>query len=169
MCEAGGFAPDARLELLDGEIIEMSPQGPLHVTATQLVAEALRQGLPAGCLVRVQAPIALDERSEPEPDICVVRGAPRDYAGCHPAPAQTLLVIEVADSTLDYDRTAKATAYARNGIPEYWIVNVRGRVVEVLTGPRAGGYKSRVVVPADGRVAPEWLPSLILDVTDLLP
>ena len=167
MSEVGLFAPDARLELLDGEIIDMSPQGPLHVTATQLVAEALRQRLPAGYLVRVQAPIALDDRSEPEPDLCVVPGVPRDYAKSHPT--QALLVIEVSDSTLEYDRTAKAAAYARNGIPEYWILNVRGRVLEVLTRPGPGGYASKAVVPEQGRIRSEALPTLTLEVAELLP
>ena len=167
MAEVGVFAPGTRLELLDGEIIELSAQGALHVTATQLVAEALRQRLPAGYLVRVQAPIALDERSEPEPDLCVVRGVPRDYATAHPTRA--LLVIEVADSTLEYDRTAKAAAYARNGIPEYWILNVRGRVLEVLTRPGPAGYGAKAVVPARGRIRSETLPSLALAVADLLP
>jgi Uma2 family endonuclease len=167
MTEVGLFAPDARLELLDGAIIDMSPQGPLHVTATQLVAEALRQRLPTGYLVRVQAPIALDHRSEPEPDICVVPGAPRDYAKSHPTRA--LLVIEVSDSTLEYDRTAKAAAYARNGIPEYWILNVRDRVLEVLTRPGPGGYASKTMVPAQGHISSEALPILALAVAELLP
>jgi len=167
MVESGGFAPGARIELLDGEIIAMSPQGPQHVTATQLVAEALRERLPAGYLVRVQAPIALDDRSEPEPDICVVRGKVRDYARSHPSAA--LLVIEVSDSSLEQHRTVKARAYARNGIPEYWVVNVKERVIGVYTNPRAGGYGQVQVLRELDDIAAESIAGVRMAVADLLP
>lgn len=167
MVEAGVFASGARIELLDGEIIAMSPQGPQHVTATQLVAEALRERLPAGYLVRVQAPIALDDHCEPEPDICVVRGKVRDYARSHPSAA--LLVIEVSDSSLEQDRTVKARAYARNGIPEYWVVNVKERVVEVYTKPRAGGYGQVQVLREQDDIAAESVAGVRMAVADLLP
>jgi Uma2 family endonuclease len=145
----------------------MSPQGPAHVTATQLVAEALRLRLPAGYLVRVQAPIALDDRSEPEPDICVVRGTVRDYARAHPAAA--LLVIEVSDSTLEHDRTVKARAYARNGIPEYWVLNVKERVVEIYTKPRAAGYEEKAIRHEQDAVNSASIAAVRLAVSDLLP
>jgi len=166
MVESGGFAPGTRIELLDGEIIAMSPQGPQHVTATQLVAEALRERLPMGYLVRVQAPIALDDRSEPEPDICVVRGKVRDYARSHPSAA--LLVIEVSDS-MEQDRTVKARAYARNGIPEYWVVNVKERVIEVYANPRAGGYGQVQVLCELDDIAAESIAGVRMAVADLLP
>lgn len=167
MVDAGVFVPGARMELLDGEIIEMSPQGPAHVTVTQLVAEALRARLPTGYLVRVQAPLALDDRSEPEPDICVVRGTVRDYARSHPAAA--LLVIEVSDSTLEHDRTVKARAYARNGIPEYWLVNVKERLVEVHTNPRSAGYAEKAVRYEQDPIAAASVPAAGMVVADLLP
>ncbi|WP_295440623.1 Uma2 family endonuclease [uncultured Thiodictyon sp.] len=109
----------------------------------------------------------MDNRSEPEPDLCVVPGVPRDYANSHPT--QALLVIEVSDSTLEYDRTAKAAAYARNGIPEYWILNVRGRVLEVLTRPGPHGYAFKTVFPEQGRIRSDVFPTLTIAVAELLP
>ncbi len=118
MTEAGVFGPEDRLELLDGEIIDMPPQKSRHATAVTLVAEALRTIFGPGATVRVQLPFCLDDRSEPEPDVAVVPGNPRDYRDAHPSRA--LLVCEVSDTTLAYDRGRKLAAYARAGIPEYW-------------------------------------------------
>jgi hypothetical protein len=120
MTGAGVFGPEDRLELLDGEIIDMAPQKSRHATAVTLVGEALRTLFRSGATVRVQLPFSLDDRSEPEPDVAVVPGNPRDYRDAHPSRA--LLICEVSDTTLGYDRGRKLTAYARAGIPEYWIL-----------------------------------------------
>ncbi|HYN76267.1 MAG TPA: Uma2 family endonuclease [Lamprocystis sp. (in: g-proteobacteria)] len=167
MVESGAFKPGARFELLDGEIIAMSPQGPQHVTSVQLVAEALRERLPPGCVVRVQAPIALDDDSEPEPDICVVRGQIRDYARSHPSAA--LLVIEVADSSLEHDRTDKARAYARNEIPEYWVINVKERIIEVYTQPWPTGYGCKTIRSEQDFITSASVAVVQLAVVELLP
>jgi Uma2 family endonuclease len=102
MIDAGIFAPGERVELLDGEIIDISPQKSGHTTAVRLTEEALRAVFGAGFEVRTQMPLALDSYSEPEPDVAVVPGSPRDYRDAHPSSA--LLVVEVTDSTLAYDR-----------------------------------------------------------------
>jgi Uma2 family endonuclease len=167
MVDAGAFAADARVELLDGELLELSPRRSAHATAVGLVEEALRGCIPAGCHIRSQKPLALDERSEPEPDIAVVPGQLRDYARRHPASA--LLIVEVADSSLPYDQTDKARAYARNGIPEYWILNLRERVLEVCRGAAAQGYRERQSIAAAGQVAPLLAPESSIQVDDLLP
>lgn len=167
MVEAGVLGPETHVELLDGEIIEMSPQGPPHVTATHLVADALRRVLPPGMVLRMQAPIALDDVSEPEPDVCIVRGAVRDFAEHHPTSA--LLIIEVSDSSLGMDGRDKAIAYARNGIPEYWIIDLRHRVLQVSTEPGPKGYGRRRSLTPGENVAPCMVPDIVLDVTDLLP
>lgn len=131
---SGVFGPEERLELIDGEIVaKMTPQGSEHAVAIQAVEEALRGAFGAGCSVRVQLPIVLTEASEPEPDLAVVEGNFRDYRQAHPTTA--LLVVEVSDSTLRYDRTVKASLYARAGIPEYWILNLIDRVLEVHRDP----------------------------------
>ncbi len=165
--DAGGFAPDSRVELLDGEIIDMSPQKSAHATAVGLVEDALRHCLRDGCHIRGQKPLALDDRSEPEPDVAVVPGQRRDYVSTHPRSA--LLIVEVADTSLGYDQTSKATAYARNGIAEYWILNLRDRVLEVHRGAGAQGYRDRRLLGPGDQVTPLTATDCAIQVNDLLP
>ncbi len=134
--EVGLFRPDERLELIEGEIVsKMAPQKSPHSAGISAAEEALRRIVPQGHYIRVQMPLALGDFSEPEPDVAVVVGSFRDYVDQHPTTA--VLVVEVADTTLAYDRTTKAALYARAGIPEYWIVNLQDRVVEVHREPAA--------------------------------
>lgn len=165
--DAGGFAADSRVELLDGAIIDMSPQKSAHATAVGLVEEALRRCITNGCHIRSQKPLALDDRSEPEPDVAVVPGQLRDYAHTHPGTA--LLIVEVADSSLAYDQTIKARAYARNGIADYWILNLCDRVLEVRRKADTQGYKERLQIAAGAQVVPLIAPECVIQVQDLLP
>lgn len=139
MVDAGVFHPDARFELIDGEIIDMSPQGSYHATSIQVMAEYIRHLFGAGYHVRIQMPLALGEDSEPEPDLAVVTGGFMDYRDAHPQTA--VLVVEVASSTLAYDRL-KAAVYASHGIPEYWLVNLKEHCLEVFQHPENGRYTS---------------------------
>lgn len=116
MVAAGVFAPDARLELLEGEIINMPPQKSRHATAVRLVEDALRAAFLAGFDVRTRLPLSLGDYSEPEPDVAVVKGSPRDSRDAHPSSA--LLVVEIAETSLDYDRRRKLPVYVRAGNPE---------------------------------------------------
>lgn len=173
LAKLGIFHPDERLELIEGEIFELTPQGSGHATAVVLTSEAIRERLEPDYIVRVQLPLALDDFSEPEPDIAVVPGAARDYRDAHPTMAA--LVIEIADTTLDYDRHTKAPLYARAGIPEYWIVNLADRQLEVYRnpGPLAEspggfGYRLRLVLsPGEEAVAPGTTRAMKVD--ELLP
>lgn len=167
MVEAGVFGPGDRLELLEGEILDMAPQKSRHATAVTLVGDALRVVFGAGVTVRVQLPFALDDRSEPEPDVAVVPGLPRDYRDSHPDRA--LLLCEVSDATLSYDRGPKLRAYARAGIPEYWILDLVGGALEVCREPVQDGYAERRLISADAWVAPQDRPNQTLLVKDLLP
>lgn len=133
MVEKGVFHPGERAELIDGEILTMTPQGSAHATAVCLVEEALRVAFGAGYVVRAQLPLAIDPASEPEPDVAVVPGSPRDYRDAHPATA--LLVVEVADTTLGFDRDWKGSLYARARIADYWIVNLTDRLLEIYRDP----------------------------------
>lgn len=134
MAELGLIGPEERLELIEGEIVQkMTPQKSPHATAIRLVEEALRRAFGAGFDVRVQLPLALSPLSEPEPDVAVVRGGPRDYRDAHPTTA--LLVVEVADTTLAFDRRTKGSLYARAQIADYWILNLSAQEVEVYRRP----------------------------------
>ena len=165
--EAGVFAPGARLELIDGEILTMTPQGSRHATGVGLVSEALRGAFAAGFHARVQCPLAADDHSEPEPDVAVVAGGIRDYRDAHPIAA--ILVVEVADDSLRRDRTTKQRLYARCGIPEYWIFALPDARLEVYRDPHAGGYGTVTTHGAGERVAPRARPALGIAVDDLLP
>lgn len=144
MAKAGLFQ-DERVELLDGEIITMSAQLSLHAfTVSQLMYELIAK-LGSAAIVRGQSPIVLNNRSEPEPDIAVCIPVPDRYKQAHPKADQVLLVIEVAESSLTYDRTRKARAYAASSIGEYWIVNLIDRRIEVFTDPdpKSRNYRQR--------------------------
>lgn len=134
MVATGILAEDERVQLLEGEIVRMTPIGPLHRYAVVAGAEALSKLLPAEWKLMIQQPITL-ANSEPEPDLCIVRSESARYLDRHPGPADVALVIEVADSSLPLDRNRKQTIYAAAGIPEYWIVNLDQRCVEVYREP----------------------------------
>jgi Uma2 family endonuclease len=173
MIEHGLLGEDDRVELIDGEILTMAPQGTRHAGTIRLVQNVL--GSVFGHEhVGVQLPFALDPASEPEPDLAVVPGSPRDYLDAHPETA--LLVVEVADTTLAFARRSKGSLYARAGIAEYWIVNVSDGVLEVYRQPvedpsaRYGfAYRDTRVVHAGDRVVPLAAPDAEIPVAELLP
>jgi Uma2 family endonuclease len=168
MIEAGVFSPDERVELVEGDIIQMTAQNARHAAAVRAAEEALRLAFGRAYDVRVQLPLALGPDSEPEPDVAVVRGHWRDYVNAHPTTA--LLVVEVADSSLDFDRRRKGRIYAQAGIPEYWIVNLIDRGLDVFRDPRpGGGYQTEQRFGADGAISPLTMPAARIAVKDLLP
>ncbi len=127
MVEFGLIRPEERVELLNGAIVRKMWQKPSHSTATTLVADALRAVFGAGASIRVQMPIALSLRSEPEPDVLVGRGSARDYARAHPTPGEALLIVEVADSSIVEDRRDKVPMYLAEGVPEVWLLDLPHR------------------------------------------
>jgi Uma2 family endonuclease len=151
MGEAGLFR-DERVELLNGEVLTMSPKLTPHAYAVNQLTYALITQLGSTAIVRIQDPIVLDNWSEPEPDIAVCLPTPDRYKQAHPTAAQVLIVIEVADTSLFHDRLRKARAYAASGIPEYWIVNLVDQQIEVHTLPDSATstYRHRRdLVPGD--------------------
>ena len=128
-----GLLQGRRVELIGGELFEMSPQNSPHSTSIVRVLRALNPAFASGYFLRPQLPLLLGSDSDPEPDVAVIKGEPDDYAAKHPSTAA--LVVEVADSSLEHDRKHKASLYARAGIPEYWIVNVSERKLEVRRRP----------------------------------
>jgi Uma2 family endonuclease len=167
MILSGGFRPGTRLELVDGEILDRTPQRSLHSTGVRLVEEALRAAFRAGFDVRAQLPLVVDDRSEPEPDIAVVVGSPRDYRDSHPK--TSLLVVDVADSSLEFDRTRKLAMYARNGIEEYWILNLEAQVLEVYRQPGGNEYRDRRILDGSRQITPLHATGPPVPVSDLLP
>lgn len=151
MIEAKIIGENDRVELVNGWIVEMSPIGPPHMTCVSLLAAILQEQLSSGWTVRVQGPVTLSS-SEPEPDIAVVRGGIRDYVNRHPSGADIGLVIEVADTSLPFDRQEKLLQYAAASIREYWIVNLIDRCVETYWKPAGGAYGEHDVVSTDGRL-----------------
>jgi Uma2 family endonuclease len=164
MIEAGLFdgAVRRRVELVYGEVCEMTPIGPLHLEAVMRLSEWSYGSVPAGrARVLVQGPIGIPElESVPEPDIAWV--VPRDYSRSRPTAAEVLLVIEVAESSLAYDRGAKADLYAAAGIAEYWVVDLPAQVVEVYREPVAGHYRSLHTFSGDDEVRPLCFPEVVL-------
>ena len=168
------FQPDERLELIDGLLVVREPQNSGHAVGTQLVHRALDRAFGAGWNVRAQFPVALDDMSEPEPDAAVVPGDPRDYSEAHPA--RPVLIVEVADSRLAFDRRHKASLYARAGIADYWVVNLVDRVVEVhrepvadTSAPYGFRYRSITRLAPPATVTPLAAPAATIPVADLLP
>ena len=167
MADAGILAEDERVELLDGEIFVMPPIGPPHEDGTTRLSRDLILRLGDRAWVRVQNSVRLNDYGLPEPDIAVVRFRD-DYHRNRPTPADVLLVIEVADSSLRRDRELKLPHYAAAGIPEVWIANVPARQVEAFHDPVDGVYQSSRIVPADGQISPRAFPDVVLTVGEFL-
>jgi len=174
LIECGAFTPDDRVELIDGLLIVAEPQSAYHYTAIALVVQALSRAFGEGWTVRSQAPVALDETSEPEADVAVVRGEIRDYAAAHPA--DPVLVVEVTLTSVTLDRRHKSSLYARAGRPEYWIVNLVDGLLEVRrepapsrTAPYGWDYRVVEVLRPGDSVSPLAVPTARIAVADLLP
>jgi Uma2 family endonuclease len=168
-----GFFRNRRVELIDGEIIERSAVKPLHSIAVELLDDLLRVVFGPGHRFRIQQPLDIGRRTQPAPDAVVLLGQPRDTPD-HPRNA--LLVIEVSDTSLRYDRTVKTHLYAQAGIPEYWKINLVDRQLEIRRNPtrdpsRLGRftYADVTIVAADGQVSPLAAPAARIAVADLLP
>jgi Uma2 family endonuclease len=128
LVELGMFAREP-LELIGGQLIVAEPHGSYHAGSVDVAGAVLRAALPPGWIARTQLPVALDDESEPEPDVAIVPGTPASYLAAHPE--RPILVLEVADSSLGFDRRSKGSLYARGGVQDYWIVNLVDRVLEV--------------------------------------
>jgi Uma2 family endonuclease len=172
LVDRGAFQGEP-LELIGGQLLVAEPQGSYHASAVGRVSDTIRAALPAGFVVRVQLPLVLDDESEPEPDVAVVVGTHDDYRAAHPRRATLLL--EVAESSLSFDRDTKGSLYARGAVQDYWIVNLADRVLEVYRdpGPDASApygwrYRSVERLTTPDRVALRGLPAVQIAVCDLL-
>jgi Uma2 family endonuclease len=171
LIDIGFLHEDDKIELVEGRMIVAEPQNTPHATACELAGEALRAAFGPGWRIRMGLPMAMDPDSEPEPDVAVLRGGVRDSLADHPRTAA--LVVEIADSSLRLDRAIKARIYAAAGIADYWIVNLRDRVVEVyrepIRGARRARYAASHVARPNETIAPLAKPDAPVRVDDLLP
>ena len=169
-----GFFHGERVELIEGEIVEISPMNKPHAVAISLSNSVLREIFKEEFDVRSQLPMSFSKISEPEPDIAVVKGEIRDFIKSHPKTAE--LIIEVSDTTLSYDRNQKASLYAKNKIKDYWVLNLKDRRLEVYRRPIKDdtmlynfGYAERLILTAEDKVSPLVKPDVEIAVADLLP
>ena len=168
MAETGVLRPNARVELLDGRIIDMSPIGPFHGGLVNRLIRLFGKLSNGRWMMSAQNPLRLDDHSEPEPDFMLLKPSPDDYTSRHPEPEDVFLLIEVADASLDYDREEKLPAYGRAGIVEVWIVNLRNQTVEVYREPHFTGYGSKTILHAGDQAVPQAFPDAVLNVAELL-
>jgi Uma2 family endonuclease len=168
MTEAGILSESDRVELIDGEVIEMSPIGSRHAACVDRLTQVLCLLLGKHLIVRVQNPIRLDEYSEPQPDLCLLLPRPDFYAQAHPTPADVLLVVEVADSSAGFDREVKLPLYAQASVPEVWIINLPADTVEIYAQPSGGKYQKSRELKRGETINSETISQLSIAANDVL-
>ncbi|HXG42619.1 MAG TPA: Uma2 family endonuclease [Dehalococcoidia bacterium] len=168
MAQAGILGEDDRVELIDGEVVHMAPMGSRHGAQVRRLQRRLERALEDRASVSVQSPLRLGEFSEPEPDLALLRPREDDYASAHPGAGDVLLVIEVGDTSADYDRQVKVPLYARHGVPEVWLIDLERGQVEVYRGPQGEGYAEVLTLGPDGSLVPSAFPDLSLPLRELL-
>ncbi len=166
MAETGVLKPDAHVELLNGEIIDMSPIGPFHGDVTTYLTEFFAAASRGRWRTRVQNPVRLDEQSEPQPDLVLAK--PIAYRKRHPQAEEVFLLIEVSDTSVEADQEGKLPAYGRAGITEVWIVNLAELTIEVYREPHFTGYGSKTILRAGDQAKPQAFPDVAVDVAELL-
>ncbi|MBW4473698.1 MAG: Uma2 family endonuclease [Stenomitos rutilans HA7619-LM2] len=168
MAESGIFQSDERVELLEGQIIQMAAKGTAHRAAVTRIQRLFDQRLGDRVLICLQDPVQLNDYSEPEPDIAILVPDPLDYEEHHPTASEVYLLIEVSDATLKFDREVKAPPYARAGIAEYWVLDVNARKLHVYRVPSADGYQSEAILSEALTIAPLAFPECVITVGEML-
>ena len=168
MAEAGILSADDRVELIEGEIVEMTPIGSRHAACVKRLIRLLDRAVGDHAVVSAQDPVRLSERSEPQPDLALLRPRADFYAQAHPGPQDILLVVEVAETSASYDREVKLPLYARAGIPEVWLIDLEGRGIEIFRQPGSQGYQDVRRVGREERLAPQAFPDLDFAVAEIM-
>ena len=168
MAEAGIFNEDDRVELLEGEVVEMAPIDSRHAGCVNRLTMVFAERLEGQAIVAVQNPVRLSEHSEPQPDFALLRPRPDAYGSGHPGPEDVMLLVEVADTTAAWDRGQKLPLYAAAGVAELWLIDLSAAVVEVCRRPEGVAYLDIRLVGPDDRLAPEAFPDASLLAGDLL-
>jgi Uma2 family endonuclease len=167
MGEAGVFAPDARIELIEGGLVDMAPIGSRHARTVNYLTMHIVEAVRRSAVVAVQNPVDLDEHTEVQPDVAMLRMRADLYGISHPRPGDVLLIIEVADTTVRYDLDVKLPLYARAGIPEVWVVDLEVGVLRIFRDPAGGDYREKQELGSVGAVAIPHLPSATIDLSGL--
>ena len=162
MAQAGILHEDDRVELLEGEIVEMAAIGSRHAACVKRLNRILSEGLGGRAIVGIQDPVRLGEHSEPQPDLTLLRPRPDFYSESHPESADVMLLVEVADTSEDYDREVKMPLYARYGITEAWLVDLSSRSIEIYRDPVPEGYRDIQLAMPGRSIAPQAFPDLEL-------
>jgi Uma2 family endonuclease len=168
MVEVGLLSEDSRVELIEGEIIEMSPIGSTHGGTVKRSSALLNRALGEILVISVQDPIRLDDFSEPQPDLALLKPRKDFYSKSHPTPEDVLVLIEVADSSLSYDRNVKLPLYARAGIPEVWLMVLQKELIEIHSHPKNGKYQKVQRLKRGKTLISQILPEFCCRVEDLL-
>jgi Uma2 family endonuclease len=168
MLDSGILHEEDRVELIEGEIWQMTPIGSGHVACVGRADKLLQRGLGDRATIFVQSPVHLDDFSEPEPDVAVLHFREDFYADALATPPDIFFLIEVADATLQYDRRIKVGLYARSGIPEVWLVNLPESTIEVYRDPSPQGYRDVQILGRGDLLSPLAFPDLALDVSSIL-
>ena len=168
LAEIGVIPPGARVELLNGKIIDQDPINPFHAGLNKCLIRIYSELAWSRWLVASRSRLRLEDHSEPEPDFMLLKPSPDDYTNRHPRPDEVFLLIEVSDTTLDYDREDKLPAYGRAGIVEVWIVNLTNTTIEVYRDPHFTGYGSKVILSSGDQIAPQAFPDAMAEVVELL-
>ena len=168
MAERGSFAPDERVELIDGEIIEMSPIGSRHARVVDFLNDFLTSCLRKDFIVRIQSPIIVGDMNEPQPDVAVIQRRADFYRDSHPMTDDVALIIEVSDSTATFDRSRKIPKYAAGGIPETWLIDIESGHVEVHSMPKEYAYGLVKIYLRGETAVSETIPELALSVDDII-
>lgn len=168
MAQAGILNEDDRVELVEGEIVEMTPISSRHAACVDRLNQLFVRRFGEATIVRVQSPIRLDRLSEPQPDLTLLKLRPDFYAAAHPGPEDVLSVVEVAETSSDYDRQVKIPLYAQAGVPEAWLVDLQGGIVEIYRKPSSGGYGEVRRARRGQPISLEAFPNLELAVDEIL-
>ena len=168
MARAGILTEGDRVELIDGEIVEVAPLGPRHAAGVMRLTQLFGQRFGDAALINVQNPVRLDERTEPQPDVALLRPRADFYASGHPTPAEVLLIVEVAETSVEADRRIKVPLYARSGIPETWLVDFIGEAITIYREPTPDGYRTVRTARRGERLACLAFPNRELAVVEII-
>jgi Uma2 family endonuclease len=170
MAEAGVFRAETRLELMDGEIIDMAPIGSPHAAVVNTLMSLLVRSVADRGIVSVQNPVIVSSRSVPQPDLLLLRNRADRYFSAHPTADDVLLIVEVSDTSLRFDRDQKIPMYGRAGIAEAWLIDVEKRCLHVFTSPDAhSGYRAQSITTFGQKIALAAWPDVVVSIADLFP